>query len=192
MGVVSPGPSFILVAQTAMARSRVDAIAVSFGMGIGAMILAIIASIGLFVLLETVPWVYAGLKLVGGVYLCFLAYRMWHHSNDPMQNHVSSPRASSGMVKLFFVGLLTQLSNPKIAVVFGSVFAAFLPSEMPAYSYYLLCFCAFFIDSFWYVLVSTLLSTRKAQSTYARFKKSISRAASGLMGLMGVKLLTDY
>lgn len=59
---MSPGPGFILVAQTAMAKSRVEAIAISVGMGVGAAIFVIIASVGLFVLLEAVPWLYIGLK----------------------------------------------------------------------------------------------------------------------------------
>ena len=74
LGVMSPGPSFILVAQTAMAKSRTEAIAVSVGMGMGATIFAIIASVGLFVLLNSVTWVYLGLKVVGGSYLCFLSF----------------------------------------------------------------------------------------------------------------------
>ena len=77
LGVMSPGPSFILVAQTAMAKSRSEAIAVSVGMGAGATIFAVIASVGLFVLIETVPWLYIALKVIGGSYLCYLAFKMW-------------------------------------------------------------------------------------------------------------------
>ena len=144
---MSPGPSFILVAQTAMAKSRVEAIAVSVGMGIGATIFAVIASVGLFVLLETVPWVYIGLKVSGGSYLCFLAFKMWRSSNVPMETNMTINTTSNGILKMFFAGLFTQLSNPKTAIVFGSVFAAFLPKEIPEYSYFLISASAFLIDS---------------------------------------------
>ena len=191
LGVMSPGPSFILVAQTAMTKSRSEAVAVSFGMGIGATVFAIIASIGLFVLLESIPWVYIALKVFGGAYLCFLAYKIWISAREPMSDSSSKNINSKGIIKMFLVGLFTQLSNPKTAIVFGSAFAAFLPKEVPDYSYFLLSFSAFFIDTVWYVLVATLLSTQKAQKTYVKFKKQISWAASGFMGLLGVKLFTS-
>lgn len=189
LGVMSPGPSFILVAQTAMAKSRSEAIAVSVGMGVGATIFAIIASAGLFVLLDTVPWFYIGLKVVGGSYLCFLAFKMWRSSNKPVDTNITSNKKNSGILKMFFSGLFTQLSNPKTAIVFGSVFAAFLPKDVPEYSYYIIAASTFIIDSVWYVLVATLLSTSKAQKAYIKFKKYICRVAGTFMGGLGVKLI---
>lgn len=191
IGVMSPGPSFVLVAQTAMAKSRLDAIAVSIGMGIGAVIFATIASVGLFVVLNSVPWLYVGLKIIGGSYLCFLAFKMWKAADDPLVHNSSDNGAAYGIVKMFFIGLLTQLSNPKTAIVFASAFAAFLPQEPPDYAYLLIVIFAFLIDSLWYMLVSILLSTAKAQKVYAKFKSVICKLASGFMGAMGVRLLSN-
>lgn len=191
LGVMSPGPSFILVAQTAMAKSRSEAIAVSVGMGVGATIFAIIASVGLFVLLDTVPWFYIGLKVIGGSYLCFLAFKMWRSSNEPVETNITSNKINRGILKMFLSGLFTQLSNPKTAIVFGSVFATFLPKDVPEYSYYIITASTFIIDSAWYVLVATLLSTSKAQKTYIKFKKYICRVAGAFMGILGVKLISS-
>jgi len=191
LGVMSPGPSFILVAQTAMAKSRTEAIAVSLGMGMGATIFAIVASVGLFVLLNSVPWVYLGLKGVGGSYLCFLAFKMWRSSNEPVETNITSNKIKQGILKMFFAGLFTQLSNPKTAIVFGSVFAAFLPKDVPEYSYYIISVSTFLIDSAWYMLVATLLSTAKAQKAYIKFKKYICRIAGAFMGVLGVKLISS-
>jgi threonine/homoserine/homoserine lactone efflux protein len=191
LGVMSPGPSFILVAQTAMAKSRSEAIAVSVGMGLGATIFAIIASVGLFVLLDTVPWFYIGLKVIGGSYLCFLAFKMWRSSNEPVETNITSNKINRGILKMFLSGLFTQLSNPKTAIVFGSVFATFLPKDVPEYSYYIITASTFIIDSAWYVLVATLLSTSKAQKTYIKFKKYICRVAGAFMGILGVKLISS-
>ncbi|WP_283107043.1 LysE family transporter [Shewanella surugensis] len=76
LGVMSPGPSFIFVAKTAMAQSRKEAISVAIGMGVGATLFAIIASVGLFVILDTISWLYSAIKIIGGGYLCFLAFKM--------------------------------------------------------------------------------------------------------------------
>lgn len=191
LGVMSPGPSFILVAQTALSKSRKEAIAVSIGMGVGSTVFAIIASIGLFVLLESVPWVYTTLKLIGGSYLCFLAYKMWRSSGDVMAISKRNNQSQNGLLKMFSVGLFTQLSNPKTAIIFASAFAAFLPKELPIYSHAIIVSLSFLIDTLWYVIVSTLLSTDKAQSLYARFKGAICKTASSFMAVMGIKLIAS-
>ena len=57
-GVISPGPSFLLLAQTAMGNSRCQGISTALGLGTGSVIFALLASFGLFIVLETVPWLY--------------------------------------------------------------------------------------------------------------------------------------
>ena len=192
IGAMSPGPSFLVVTQTALAKSRLNGIAVAVGTGLGAATFALLAGLGLYVVLETVPWIYTLLKIVGGLYLCFLAYKLWITAQQPVELNTETQPQTTGLVKSFALGLITQLSNPKTAIVFGGVFAAFLPAEVPAYGYLILCVLAFVIDFGWYATVAVVLSTPKAQTGYARFKKYINRAASGVMGLMGLKLVTDY
>jgi threonine/homoserine/homoserine lactone efflux protein len=101
LGVISPGPSFILVAQTAMAKSRAAALATALGMGVGAMMFALIASLGLFVLLDTVPLFYLALKIVGGSYLCFLAIKMWRSSTQKILLTSIVNQGQSGVFKNF-------------------------------------------------------------------------------------------
>jgi len=192
VGAMSPGPSFLVVTQTALAKSRLNGIAVAVGTGLGAGIFALLAGLGLYVVLETVPWIYTLLKIVGGLYLCFLAYKLWVTAQHPVELHTGAQPQTTGLVKSFALGLVTQLSNPKTAIVIGGIFAAFLPAEVPAYSYLVLFVLAFVIDFSWYAIVAVVLSTPKAQTGYARFKKYINRVAGGVMGLMGLKLVTDY
>ncbi len=190
LGVMSPGPSFVLVAHTAVAKSKIEAVAVSLGMGVGATIFAIVASLGLFIVLDTIPWLYLVLKIGGGVYLLFLAFKMWKSAHLPMSKSTRYAENSGSTVKMFLLGLFTQLSNPKTAIVFGSALAAFLPKAAPEYSYYLISLLAFLIDSGWYILVVALFSTQRMQEAYARSKRTICRGAGVFMGMIGIKLLT--
>jgi len=190
LGVMSPGPSFVLVAQTALSSSKKEAISVSLGLGLGACIFALIAGLGLFVVLQKVPFLYLLLKILGGLYLCFIAYKMWQVSS-PSLGITKEKVVSKQLSKMFLLGLFTQLSNPKTAIVFASAFAAFLPLNVPAHTLYILCFLALIIDSTWYIFVALVLSSKKAQGSYSRFKKLISRLAGTMMGLMGLKLIID-
>ena len=193
IGVISPGPSFIFVAQTAMQKSRAHGIATSLGMGTGALLFALMAIMGLFVVLQTVPTIYIALKIIGGFYLLYIAYNMWQGANKPINKTSPEDGASvktqhGSLYKAYWLGLFTQLSNPKTAIVIGGIFMAFLPVQVPDYSILLLSLMAFIIDASWYMVVAIALTTPRAQRIYMRFKKYINRLASGLMGLLGLKL----
>jgi threonine/homoserine/homoserine lactone efflux protein len=69
VGAMSPGPSFVMVARTAVASSRSDGVVAALGMGLGGTIFAIAALLGLHALLALVPWLYLAVKTAGGAYL---------------------------------------------------------------------------------------------------------------------------
>jgi threonine/homoserine/homoserine lactone efflux protein len=189
LGVISPGPSFVLVSKTAMSSSRSVGIALCLGMALGAMIFALLASIGLYLILETVPLIYTLLKVIGGLYLGFLAFKLWQSASEPISSH--SNVGSKKLFRSFILGLITQLSNPKTAILIAGIFAAFMPQNPPPFSYLLLCILAFIIDLAWYSLVTVALSTRKAQNIYVRYKTQICRSSAGIVGLIGLKLATS-
>lgn len=191
LGVMSPGPSFIFVAQIAVNKSRQEAICVSIGMGIGALIYSAIASLGIFVLLENAPLLYRVLKVIGGIYLLFLAYKIWSSSNDKVGETPINEDISSGNIRMLSLGMLTQLSNPKTAIVFGGAFATFFPEQTPVFINFFVCILAFFINFFWYALVSVLLSTPKSQKAFRKFKSCICKVAGFFMGGMSIKLILN-
>lgn len=189
-GVMSPGPSFLMVAQTAMEKSRTHGIVTSLGMGLGAMIFTLVACFSLFIVLETIPWFYLSLKFLGGMYLCFLAYKLWITANKPIGKATKVDKKLN-LYKSFLLGLFIQLSNPKTAIIIGGIIMAFLPQQIPEYSFWILGGIAFVIDAGWYMIVSIALTTPKAQRFYLRFKKNINKIAGGIIGLMGFKLAFD-
>ena len=128
---MTPGPSFILIAQTAMAKSRSESLAVALGLGVGAMIFAFLASIGLVTIFKAVPELFVTFKVAGGCYLCFLALKIWRSGEQVTPSNEFVKQKSNALWKMFIYGLTTQLCNPKTAIVFSRVFAALLPSEVP-------------------------------------------------------------
>ena len=191
-GTMSPGPSFILVAKTAVSKPFSEGIGVSIGLSIGAVFFTLLAIFGLYALFETVPFLYGIFKLFGGVYLLYLAYKIWKHSGESLSMDMKLEKSSKGFFKAMLFGFITQISNPKTAIIIGSIFAALLPKELPAYSELLLCLIAFSIDAIWYSMVVVLLSTKKSQKIYLQFKKYIDRVAGTLLATLGIKIALDY
>ncbi|MBP9616358.1 MAG: LysE family translocator, partial [Aliarcobacter sp.] len=162
------------------------------GLSIGAVFFTLLAIFGLYALFETVPFLYGIFKLFGGVYLLYLAYKIWKHSGESLSMDMKLEKSSKGFFKAMLFGFITQISNPKTAIIIGSIFAALLPKELPAYSELLLCLIAFSIDAIWYSMVVVLLSTKKSQKIYLQFKKYIDRVAGTLLAALGIKIALDY
>jgi len=191
VGVVSPGPSFVFIAQRSVAVSRADGIYASLGMGVGGVIFAILGLLGLHAMLAAVPWVYMILKIFGGIYLIYLAYKIWRGASQPLHVPEGANPGETSRKSSFLLGLTTQMSNPKTAIVYGSIFAAMLPDHISfASSIWILPFI-FIIEAGWYMIVAVALSSSAPRKVYARSKRWIDRVAAGVMGLLGLKLVTS-
>ncbi|CAB3791899.1 Threonine efflux protein [Paraburkholderia caffeinitolerans] len=188
LGAMSPGPSFVMVARNAIGLSRRDGVATAFGMGIGAICFAGIALAGLYTLLSTVAWLYAGLKIAGGLYLLYIASRIWRGAGQPVTMDKSEAQdARPG--KSFWTGLTTQLSNPKTAVAYGSIFVALLPQHPPLWCYFALPPLVFAIETGWYTVVALCFSSQRPRDLYLRAKHWIDRIAAGAIAALGLRLI---
>lgn len=191
VGAVSPGPSFIVVARNAIALSRAHGMATALGMGTGAGIFGLLAICGLHAVLSALPMAFIALKVAGGLYLLYLGYLIFGGAKQPLQVQTGEQVAMMSYRKAYLTGLLTQLSNPKTAIVFAAVFSALLPAQIPFWFYVALPTIAAVIDGGWYLLVAFLLSGEKPRQTYLKFKTTIDRMAGGVIGLLGIKLVTS-
>lgn len=190
VGAISPGPSFVMVARTAVASSRVDGVAAALGMGVGGILFASAALLGLHLALSAVPWLYLGLKLLGGAYLIFLGYLIWRGAREPLRFAERAIDDRVGTVfRSFCLGLLTQVSNPKTAVVYASIFVSLLPREVPSSAMLVLPLLIFVIEAGWYSIVALALSASSPRAAYLRSKAWIDRAAGGVMALLGINLI---
>jgi threonine/homoserine/homoserine lactone efflux protein len=187
LGAMSPGPSFVMVARTAVAGSRADGLAAALGMGVGGIVFAGAALLGLHVVLTAVPWLYLGLKLLGGVYLLYLGCVLWRGARSPLR--IADGAAANALHRSFWLGLATQVSNPKTAVVYASIFISLLPREVPPAAMLVLPLAIFAIEAGWYSIVALALSAPSPRAAYLRWKVWVDRAAGGAMGLLGLKLI---
>lgn len=188
VGVVSPGPSFVMVARTAVCTSRREGIAAALGMGAGGVVFAVAALLGLHALLLAVPSLYLVLKLIGGLYLACLGYRIWACAERPLMIGDLAERAPTRTTRALALGFTTQISNPKTALVYASVFAAFLPGAQSLTFDITLVMLVFLVEAGWYSLVALSLASERPRSVYLRCKGWVDRLAGGVMIALGLKL----
>ncbi|ABC24506.1 LysE family translocator [Rhodospirillum rubrum] len=191
IGAISPGPSFVLVSRLALARSRRDGIAAALGMGLGGALFGTIALLGLNALLVEVPWLNGALKLIGGGYLLILALRIWRGAAQPLAIPAAGAAVVSAPGRSFVLAFVTQISNPKTAVVYAGIFAALLPAHPPFWMLAALPPLICVVEASWYVLVALAFSANRPRALYLSSKRRIDRCAGAVMGALGARLVAE-
>ncbi len=191
VGTISPGPSFVMVARLAVATCRANALGAAMGMGAGGVVFAVAALLGLQAVLLAVPSVYVALKVLGGLYLCYLGFRIFQAAKVSLAVDAPGQSSATAVSQSFWLGVATQVSNPKTAIVYASVFAAFLPSTYsPSFAAELLL-VVFAIEAGWYAVVATMLSSSRPRRAYLGCKAWFDRAAGLVMFGLGLKLVAS-
>ena len=188
IGAISPGPSFLLVARISLSQSRGHGLASALGMGVGGMILATLAVVGLQAIFMQVEWLYLGFKIGGGAYLVYLGVRLWRGAKAPLTAG-DQMVAQGGLLRTFLLALGTQLSNPKTVIFYSSVFAALLPARPSLVVVTILPFILFLIEGGWYSAVALAFSTARPRAVYLSFKAWIDRTAGAVMAALGLRLI---
>ncbi|HEY8102001.1 MAG TPA: LysE family transporter [Burkholderiaceae bacterium] len=192
VGAISPGPSFLMVARTAVASSRSDGLAAATGMGVGAMLFSVAALLGLSALFAAVPWLYIAMQFFGGAYLMYLGYKIFRGAKKAfVVPDGSNSIAMTNSTRSFLLGLSTQVSNPKTVIVYTSIFAALLPHEISSSLMLSIPIVVLLIESSWYVIVAMVLSAASPRDVYLRYKAWVDRTAGGVMMLLGLKLISS-
>jgi threonine/homoserine/homoserine lactone efflux protein len=188
IGAMSPGPSFVVVSRIAVSRSRFDGLAAAVGMGVGGVFFSLLALAGLTALLTQFEWLYLVLKLAGGGYLVYIAYRIWRGAAEPLETS-GAIEGRSSLGRSFSAALLTQVSNPKTIIVYASIFAAFMPKVVPVAVIVGLPIGVFAIEAGWYAIVALLFSSYRPRQAYLAAKSWIDRTAGLVMGGLGLRLI---
>jgi threonine/homoserine/homoserine lactone efflux protein len=118
--IVTPGQDMILVMSRSIAQGAAAGVATAAGVSLGLVGHTMLATLGLGAILRTSEWLFTALKLVGAAYLVYLGVQLLLAKQHELVLRAGAPRS---LVRLFFDGALSNVSNPKIAVFYF----AFLP-----------------------------------------------------------------
>ncbi|CDO06356.1 threonine transporter [Mycolicibacterium cosmeticum] len=188
IGAMSPGPSFVMVAQTALSTTPRNGRVAAAGMGCGGLIFATAATTGLGAALIYAGPLFLALKIAGGIYLIYLGIRLWRSAN---RESTTLQMQGDATRRTFVTALLTQLSNPKAIVVYGSVFATALPLHPASWLLIALPITVTAVEVCWYLIVATVMSRPGPRRAYLRGAKSIDRLAGAAMGGLGAFFAID-
>src|SRR5271154_864116 len=122
--VLTPGPNMIYLISRSIAQGSVAGMVSLGGVALGFVFYMLCAAFGITALLFAVPYAYDALRFGGALYLLWLAWQVLKpNGRSPFQVRelpVDSPR------KLFAMGFVTNLLNPKIAMLYLALLPQFV------------------------------------------------------------------
>ncbi|WP_436500813.1 LysE family translocator [Actinokineospora sp. HUAS TT18] len=125
--VLTPGPNMIYLVSRSVAQGRRAGLISLSGVGVGFLIYLAAATAGVSTVFAYVPELYLALKIAGAAYLLWLAWQAVRPGGGspftPRDLPADRPR------KLFTMGMVTSLLNPKIAVLYVSLLPQFIDPE---------------------------------------------------------------
>lgn len=187
MAAISPGPAVLMSARTGVTEGLRIGAFVAIGIGLGGVIWAAAALFGLALVFQAAPALLWAFKIAGGIYLLHMAWNMWRTADEPLEIGSADllPRSAGSALRL---GLATQLSNPKPAVLFSAIFVGTVPPGTSAWVYAALLAVVFLNETVWNILVARVFSFDRTRRGYIGLKSVIDRSFGGLLALLGIKI----
>ena len=188
--VVSPGPNFFATTYTTTMQSRRLGLLVCAGISVGTTIWATASLIGLGLLFQTAAWLYQLVKLAGGLYLIYLGIRMILSARRQAAGPTFQAPAMTP-IQAFRRGLIVDLSNPKAAVFFTSLFAVAVPVGAPLWFQALVVAAVVFMAGGWYALVAYVVDLPLVAAALRKFQTAVAYVTGAVFVGLGVRIATD-
>ena len=122
--VLTPGPNMIYLISRSISQGSAAGLVSLGGVALGFVFYMLCAAFGITALLFAVPYAYDALRIGGALYLLWLAWQVLKpNGRSPFQVRqlpVDGPK------KLFAMGFLTNLLNPKIAMLYLALLPQFI------------------------------------------------------------------
>lgn len=125
--VLTPGPNMIYLISRSICQGRGAGVISLFGVIAGFLVHMFAAAVGLSAIFLAIPLAYELLKWLGALYLLWLAWEAVKPGArspfEPQALPADPPR------KLFLMGFLTNVLNPKVAVFYLSILPQFIATD---------------------------------------------------------------
>ena len=122
--VLTPGPNMIYLVSRTLTQGRRAGLVSLLGVGVGFLVYLAAAIAGLAAVFAAVPMAYAVLKVAGAGYLLYLAWQALRPGGSSV--FAPEPLPPDSPRRLFAMGLVTNLLNPKIAVLYVALLPQFI------------------------------------------------------------------
>ncbi len=181
--VASPGPALLVALRTTLSAGRRAGIAAGGGLALMAAAWTLVALLGLDAIFALFPWAYVILKTLGALYLIYISWKMWTGARDGIGATAKPARHA------FRQGLLINVLNPKSVIFAGAVLVVIFPPGLSLTESLMIAANHLALELAFYTTLALAMSTEAVSRAYLRAKFILDRAASVILGALGLRLL---
>jgi len=192
LGLLSPGPSVLAILGVALSHGRKPAVTMAIGVGTGSTCWALLTVVGLSALIAVSAGALMVIKIVGGFYLLWLAYKSFRSASQPFDPSASDVGERKARLSGYFVqGLAIHMTNPKAAFVWMSIAALGMQADAPAWVAVALVVGAAILSCGINSGYALAFSTRSVFAVYLRARRGIQLSLGAFFTLAGLKLIAS-
>lgn len=187
LAVISPGPDFAMLSRNSLLVSRRAGVLTAIGIGGGVLVHVAYTLLGIGLLLQTSPWLFNGLKLIGAAYLVWLGVKMLRsRAQGEVTSSAEMAMRDWGALR---IGFLTNALNPKTTIFIVSLFMQVVQPATPLTVQ--LGYGAFISAAHivWFALVALFFSAGAIRDSIMRFRPWIDGIFGTLLVGFGIVLL---
>lgn len=189
--VVSPGPDFAVTLRQSIYYGRKAGLMTALGIGAGISVHVIYTLIGVTALMQATPWLMNVAKYIGAAYLIWLGIQFLRSKGSSAK--ITPDTADSGAAqtagKAFWMGFLTNATNPKAMLFFLAMFTSLVSISTPVSVklFYGVWMCG--VNAAWFMLVSLLFSHQRIREHFLAHSKLFDNIIGVVLLLFAGRLL---
>jgi threonine/homoserine/homoserine lactone efflux protein len=187
--VMVPGPDMALVLRNGVVDGRRAAVATALGINAGLLVWALAATLGIAAILHASGTAFTVLKVAGAAYLVWLGLRALHDAWRGGPDGSYTNRGWRRQTSPFRQGLLSNLVNPKIALVYTTLIPQFVDrggSEIA--QTFLLAGVFIAMGLVWLTGYALLVARLGSLLRRAAVRRVVNAVAGGMLTALGVRL----
>ncbi|MCK0095194.1 LysE family transporter [Yoonia sp. F2084L] len=192
LGIASPGPNVLAVMGTSMSVGRTSGVALAMGVAVGSLTWSLLTAFGLSALLATYASALLVIKIFGGAYLLWLAYKAFKSAASP--HDIEAKELAGGRRTAFGYmrrGYIIQMTNPKAALSWIAIISLGLQDGAPLWVALAIVIGTFILSIICHLLYALAFSTPVMVRIYAKARRFIQGILGTFFALAGLKLLSS-
>lgn len=192
LGTASPGPSNMAIMGVAMSQGRVPALMLAAGVISGSLFWAMLVATGLSTLLLAWAQAVTVIKIVGGLYLLWLAFKAARSASQSRPLNDGGPVAMPLSYRaLYRRGLLLHLSNPKAIMVWMAIMSLGIHADASPWLLPMIVGGCALLGIVVFSSYALLFSTRVMSRGYQKCRRGIEGVFALFFTAAGIKLLSS-
>lgn len=190
LAIASPGPNVLAVMGTSMAVGRSSGMALAMGIACGSFTWAMLTAFGLSAIIANYAPALIGIKIAGGLYLLYLAYKAFRSSATKQELSAKQLQGRArGEFGYALRGYVIMMTNPKAALAWVAIIAIGLRDGAPNWVAFAIVMGTFILSVIIHALYALAFSTRQMVRVYGNARRKIQFAFGAFFTFAGLRIL---